>query len=628
MSPLEQSDSTIIHRFRIPAGHADLLSTRQRVARVLGGATLRPSRLPLSAILFVRKLRDATPVSRISDSNRSQIEEWERSLNNQLDRLAAEAVRVADHPVPASAEAVVFSERAEMLACLALDSLKGSLRTNWWWSTLFASGGADSLLAREWLASPEFVPLALEYLANRSQAVALAQKISDGLAAALLNRVVHVFGIPLPKQSPRQQLDEAASNLLTEEHTLPQPISLPTTPWSPFVPEADAPGLAPLQRVFLAQTLILRRAPSQARAVAFQTALAAWCAAAADQNAIAQKTPGSAPALVAKPATAAVSSPSAAGRATTQLPTTTPRSTTDSPTETRVSGPPNPPPNQPGPASDITEAAPHHELHLPSPLARDLKHAHQLLEADYLDLSALRTDSSQLLYATPTKSDPLRDLPPQARRQVPSELAGVFFLINVALALGLYSDFTAPRGENLEVDLWDFLWLLASRFVRDKIRTDNLNALLAELAGRASGEPAGANFRPPPVREIPASWLREFPEPFTPHEKVLDGQTQLHHPAGFVLRESPDPNASAAQHLQSWADWICAYIRARLARAIGREDAAEFVCRVSANVEVTPMRIDIHYSLQSHPIEIRLAGLDRDPGWIPAAGRYVAYHFH
>jgi hypothetical protein len=26
-------------------------------------------------------------------------------------------------------------------------------------------------------------------------------------------------------------------------------------------------------------------------------------------------------------------------------------------------------------------------------------------------------------------------------------------------------------------------------------------------------------------------------------------------------------------------------------------------------------------------VSIRIARLDRDPGWIPAAGRYIAFHF-
>jgi hypothetical protein len=31
-------------------------------------------------------------------------------------------------------------------------------------------------------------------------------------------------------------------------------------------------------------------------------------------------------------------------------------------------------------------------------------------------------------------------------------------------------------------------------------------------------------------------------------------------------------------------------------------------------------RIDVHFALALHPLEVRMAGLDRDPGWIPAAG--------
>jgi hypothetical protein len=44
-------------------------------------------------------------------------------------------------------------------------------------------------------------------------------------------------------------------------------------------------------------------------------------------------------------------------------------------------------------------------------------------------------------------------------------------------------------------------------------------------------------------------------------------------------------------------------------------------------VLVTDTRVDIVIQLAEHAIEVRLAGLDRDPGWIPAAGRDVRFHF-
>jgi hypothetical protein len=44
-------------------------------------------------------------------------------------------------------------------------------------------------------------------------------------------------------------------------------------------------------------------------------------------------------------------------------------------------------------------------------------------------------------------------------------------------------------------------------------------------------------------------------------------------------------------------------------------------------VSVTETRLDVTFALARLPFEVRLSGLDRDPGWVPAAGRYVAFHY-
>jgi len=46
-----------------------------------------------------------------------------------------------------------------------------------------------------------------------------------------------------------------------------------------------------------------------------------------------------------------------------------------------------------------------------------------------------------------------------------------------------------------------------------------------------------------------------------------------------------------------------------------------------ARVLVSPTHVDVRFALAELPLEIRLAGLDRTPGWIPAAGRFVAFAF-
>ncbi|MGZ4878242.1 MAG: hypothetical protein ACXVIO_08675, partial [Candidatus Angelobacter sp.] len=79
--------------------------------------------------------------------------------------------------------------------------------------------------------------------------------------------------------------------------------------------------------------------------------------------------------------------------------------------------------------------------------------------------------------------------------------------------------------------------------------------------------------------------------------------------------------------LQRWVGWMASYFRARLLRALGRDDAVALLCGRPARVVLTLTHVDVTFSLDHHPIEIRMSGLDRDPGWIPAAGRYVSFQF-
>jgi hypothetical protein len=72
------------------------------------------------------------------------------------------------------------------------------------------------------------------------------------------------------------------------------------------------------------------------------------------------------------------------------------------------------------------------------------------------------------------------------------------------------------------------------------------------------------------------------------------------------------------------------YLRARLARAMGVVQPGGFeriLLEQHARVVVTATHLDVFFSLEKHPIEVRLAGLDRDAGWVPAAGRYITFHY-
>jgi hypothetical protein len=92
----------------------------------------------------------------------------------------------------------------------------------------------------------------------------------------------------------------------------------------------------------------------------------------------------------------------------------------------------------------------------------------------------------------------------------------------------------------------------------------------------------------------------------------------------------------AAGHQHRCPSALWPYLRARLALALGLSGGgaragrrlASVMLRLPARVEDGGDRVDVHLPLDVLPLTVRLAGLDRDPGWIPAAGCDVRFHFH
>ena len=49
--------------------------------------------------------------------------------------------------------------------------------------------------------------------------------------------------------------------------------------------------------------------------------------------------------------------------------------------------------------------------------------------------------------------------------------------------------------------------------------------------------------------------------------------------------------------------------------------------RLPGQVRLRPGRVDVHAPLAQLPLAVRMAGLDRDIGWLPAAGLDIRFHF-
>ncbi len=68
-------------------------------------------------------------------------------------------------------------------------------------------------------------------------------------------------------------------------------------------------------------------------------------------------------------------------------------------------------------------------------------------------------------------------------------------------------------------------------------------------------------------------------------------------------------------------------VRAALALGVEPGTALPFLCCRAGRVALSPTRLEAVFPLATHPLAIRIVGLDRDPGWVPAAGRVIEFHY-
>jgi hypothetical protein len=81
-----------------------------------------------------------------------------------------------------------------------------------------------------------------------------------------------------------------------------------------------------------------------------------------------------------------------------------------------------------------------------------------------------------------------------------------------------------------------------------------------------------------------------------------------------------------------WLERVLGFVRYVLARAL-REASADperlaslLLCKYG-RLLVSRTHVDLHMSMEEISLPIRLAGLDRDPGWVPDLARIVYFHF-
>lgn len=639
-------------RVRAPAGTApaDLASRmRQGLTQWLNQAEAACHTLSPDAIVVVRQVRAPwqalRPGAPAAPTARPQT-------------ALATALQGARHGLPgpgatvgAGCPAVWFDNEAEVLAGLAQDALGGTLAQRWWWRQLLGQQVHDEVVLRQWVGAPKHVPQALALLQTEAQGghdTAWLRHMGAASREALLQALASVFpcdasvlswvrqGDPGPAQ--RQATDRGAGRDMGREegdsamrlsrlcavllqrphdaadghrflvrhadlvagsvvrsvvssvaedrelvHEAAGPLEHPPSAHGPGGPEAGRWGS--LQALSGAQALRSDGAataheassPASTASATFHTDAPNTAASRTALDGQAHppspgRTPGAAHLPHGERATAPdalQAKPSGHAGAHASLPSATPSPEPGDASAAGTPQAPSPPAGQAARAWTASDAVPD-TASLPSPPSAE--DATAALAAPRRQVGPVASIGRQATLARHTGSTPDTGWPtglPHTRPAARTDTAhaGLFFLLNAAVGLGWYGDFTQPQHRGLDLSPWQFL----------------------RAAGQALAGPAWQ-------QDALADWL-------------------------LAMDPTPLPGKGVRP---LWAP-----LRARLSLALGlpRLQATRLTLSLPGQVRLRPGHVGVHIPLAQLPLAVRMAGLDRDIGWLPAAGLDLRFHF-
>jgi hypothetical protein len=215
---------------------------------------------------------------------------------------------------------------------------------------------------------------------------------------------------------------------------------------------------------------------------------------------------------------------------------------------------------------------------------------------------------------------------------VATEWGGVLYLVNLMAALDLPACFEHGWRLASAVGPWGLLEALGRELIGIDAAAegDGLWAALAHLDGRDFGQPPGVRLprrRPRrwPEFEAPVEWLAGIPEAVLAHA--------VPPPARRIPPRSLRSARPPARYPPLLARWLVQAmslieLRLRLALDLGADASlGETLLRLPGRLYVSRTHVDLVASLDDISLPARLAGLDRDPGWLPDFGRVIYFHF-
>lgn len=655
-----RQNSSIVSRLRLWGNYGDVLGARLRFERLFSAANFHPVGVPPTAIVCIKKLHALALERRFGSQDFQLSLDWQTGVQSEIEKLYRRAFRPIRESVPAQAESIVFADNAELLACLASDWCEGILAERWWWRSLFPHLQQTQTIARIWFKAAEFSPTALQILTKQRKVVKFVKKLQPAETNNLLRRMISVFGlIHLHKAlfepiEAKKKFDKSPSKNLIKESDLS---------FRTFFTKTEQAILSFQQQCFLGIGLMLARAPRVARSAEFARQVKTFRTEFEISRKIAEQSKTLKQTKKSK----------AKEKQEIQKIYFSEDNTEKLPNVSKSKIGKQKPSEKKIVETTKTELDFAEESIKPSAFAEVLKtEIPTAQKAEITPGKIVFEDLQSKDEYLETKNKPkftqtkkpaifktavqeiIEETETEFEFIIETRFGGVFYLLNLGLYLHLYRDFTESLETEIDLNIWDFVALLGFEFLGEKIKNDAVWKFLERLAGRENDDELGQEFNAPDEWRISPDWLETFPTNqkwrWMKTEKRLiirhpdkfsivdirlveDFQSQLETELQVYQKNISEVVESNVKDLSPSANWLqnlTEYLQRRLLQALNlttREEINQILFERKAKVSVTATHLDITFSLADLPIAVRLSGLDRNPAWIPAAGKFVNFHF-
>jgi hypothetical protein len=661
--------STAIGTLRVRWTGRDTHLLHLGLADLLESSDLNPRQAPPDAILLVRRLAGQQPIRLTRPPFTTGLDpKWADMVQQRLDQLYSSAARPNNGHIPDHAGVVLFADESEMLACLVLAVRQGTAGRCWWCRAAAVAWSFTLPIALDRLlcVKPRVLPGTLDLLHAWDRAANVVNAIAPDRLQSLLLLLVRTYGLDdlhallvQPPGSLQTPHDCARQRDRAEKYPgsragmgIPESARLGcasmASPWHKCFPsELRTARLSKAGEAFLGIGLGLHRRPANLRGRLFYRSFSNWW-----------RYPSGTPGVILDRRHGEQINPSAPG---IHLPLSAQKASADRLKTT---------------SSELPFVDPRPRKHRADPYSfvPDQDHVSEI------NSSGKGFRRTQLpACPNPQRSAPKGPSPPKAAevildQGVDTDLAGAFYLINLMVSLDLPGSFENSCALAGSVGAWGLLEAL-NRALLDclaaDLSADPLWSVLAHLGGRKAGCLPGKHFQWDCTYQMPLHW---HPQTEAQWYWAADRQClRLWSDRGYLLAdlqrtgEAPTLQAkrllknygkepmqarlmrkpmSAAPlarpgggltrglnpRLRAWLSRVLPYIRLHLNQSLGLDkgsgaDLAKELSLYPGRIHVSASHVDVVMAMDHISLPVRLAGLDRNPRWVPMFGRVILFHY-